>query len=735
MGTIAQLNVEIGASLAPLQAGLAAAKGELTGFGAVGEEVFQSVNGSLSQSAQQALLTAKSYAQLTDAVELLINEQNQFAAGTANWRVYQEAINKVDAQLNALDADAQRAGRSLATVVPPSGSLAGATAQFQGLNMMLRETHSLGISTTRGIVSMSAIGFPMLIKEIQMARQEGQGFGSILSTLGGQMFSATAIITLAGSAVAILAHHFLMGKEEIDKYRQAVDGIENSIAKEILSSRALLAVAADENQTREVRLQAVKKLREEYEPYLKGLSDEQILSGQIGDALKVINNALLQKVAMQAGEEKILPILRQQLDLQLKNIELQRTMDAAAGITKDAADKAATSGIKTLGIMRAQATGAKIEFDKNTEAINKLDTEINKMFEGIKGFISGSAALDVGKFTQGKEKVDQVEKAIRELGIALNEIKTKGWGVIKVDQAEISAIESTIKRLRDLGLNDNDSRILAYRVQIDGLNVDVLDEMVKNMVAAENAKLAGDKGEKIGIPVELKFKSPKDSSFSKEDVSLKEYAQKIKDDFKKLGLDAPMVLDYPLLMSKEEMKGTENSEGFLKRKQELETLKKMAGEIGDAFGEVFDTLITKGKLSFDAIGKLIGNLIKQLISAVVEAAVLSLVLNAIFPGSSLAGTSAWSFGGLFKNLSGFAIPHADGFIATGPTMFGNHMIGEKSSGEALIPLNRLSTMIGMGGSQGGRLEARFSRDEMIIWMSRGLQTNNRGYGNNNGFGL
>jgi hypothetical protein len=731
MGTIAQLNVEIGASIAPLQAGVEAAKGELTSFGQLSGEIFDQANTSLSQASQQAIATARSYKELQSAAELLYYEQSQLFKGSERWQTYQEAIRKVDAQLNELDGSARSAGAALATVTPSTAQMQPAIQQFQGFNMVLRETHSLGISTTRGLVSMSAIGFPMLAKEISAARSEGQSFGKIFTTLGGQLFTSTAIITLAGSAIAILAHHFLNSKETIDKYRQAVEGMEDTIGKEILSSRALITIAADENQTRGVRLQAVKKLREEYEPYLKGLSDEQILSGQIGDALKQINNALLQKVAMQAGEEKILPILRQQLDLQLKNLELQKTMQIASGITKEAADDAARHGIQTLGILRAQGAGAKIEFDKNTQAVEKLNEQINKMFEGIKGFISGSAALDIGKFTQGKDKVDQIQKALDELKITLEEIRTNGVGnLIKIDTESISAIESTIKRLRDLGVSNEDERIISLRVKISDLAREELPVMMRKLITEIEQKEATDDDKlKIKIPVKISNQVD-DKSYDKEFFNLQRNAERIKKDFKALGLDAPWQLDF--FQDTKDQNATEDSPEFKRRKKELEYLKTASKEIGQAFGQVFDTLVTKGKLSFDAIGKALIKLIEQLISAVVEAALLSVILSAF--GFTSFGGGGIGFSDILGTLTGLTKikPHADGFIATGPTMFGNQLIGERG-GEALIPLNRLSSMLGMNNGGGDKLMTRLTRDEILIWISRGLQSNNRGFGNNNGF--
>jgi tape measure domain-containing protein len=114
-----------------------------------------------------------------------------------------------------------------------------------------------------------------------------------------------------------------------------------------------------------------------------------------------------------------------------------------------------------------------------------------------------------------------------------------------------------------------------------------------------------------------------------------------------------------------------------------------------AFEDMFKTLIEGGKNAFGSFANALGDAVKQMLvqlaAAIAQAAILALLINAIFPG---AGGFKSVFGGLLKGESLFSfIPGlAEGGIV--PSGFPNDTFPARlSSGEAVIPLNRLNSML------------------------------------------
>ncbi len=153
-----------------------------------------------------------------------------------------------------------------------------------------------------------------------------------------------------------------------------------------------------------------------------------------------------------------------------------------------------------------------------------------------------------------------------------------------------------------------------------------------------------------------------------------------------------------------------------------------AAALGNAFGDVFKTLVTEGQLSFKSIEQALVSLISKLIATVAEAAILAVILSAISGG-------ALSFGGAFNSLLGLtkSIPHlAGGGIATSSTIAN---IGEAGP-EAIIPLSQIGNLLGnMGGTQRIEVIGRISGNDIVLINNRQNLRNSRSYGSNFNSGI
>lgn len=92
-----------------------------------------------------------------------------------------------------------------------------------------------------------------------------------------------------------------------------------SAGKEAGSLKILRAEIESTEVPMATRLQAIKNLKEEYPDYFKGLTNEQLLTGQVGDAYNLAAAAILRKARANAAAAKIEENSSKQLAIELKN--------------------------------------------------------------------------------------------------------------------------------------------------------------------------------------------------------------------------------------------------------------------------------------------------------------------------------------------------------------------------------------------------------------------------------
>lgn len=264
-----------------------------------------------------------------------------------------------------------------------------------------------------------------LLESLQRLKQETGTTGGALKALVTRLTGAdglglalslvTSTLSFAQMGFASWTRGFSSAGKEIDELTKKMDGFREDVAKELVSFRELTTVAADANAPIHERKKAVEELRKEYGPFLRNLSDEQILTNQLGDAYDKINKALLAKLTVQAAEEKIIPILKQQIEIQQKNADLQKDIAAAAGLSQKEIDAANKAGIQSVGIAAARAAGSKKELETNQKAITELQKQIDKLFDSIKGSLSLEKLIDIDK----DDPVKKVKTKVKEIAEVL----------------------------------------------------------------------------------------------------------------------------------------------------------------------------------------------------------------------------------------------------------------------------------------------------------------------------
>jgi TP901 family phage tail tape measure protein len=145
--------------------------------------------------------------------------------------------------------------------------------------------------------------------------------------------------------------------------------------------------------------------------------------------------------------------------------------------------------------------------------------------------------------------------------------------------------------------------------------------------------------------------------------------------------------------------------------------------IMSAVGGTIQNVLAQGMQDFENFGEIITRTLKAIAAELLATAIAAAILNALMPGSGgFAGAfkqiSGGGIGGALGSMFGGVPQLAEGGVVTKPTLA---MIGEGGESEAVIPLSKLSGMMGRGGNVNGMLRGR----DIVITNERAGQLLNR----------
>lgn len=240
--------------------------------------------------------------------------------------------------------------------------------------------------------------------------------------LGLAFSGLVSAITFAQVGTGAWTRGLVSSKKSVEDLEKAMDGFRESAAKEIVQFKELTSVAANANIPMVQRKQAVDQLQKEYPAYLGNMSQEDILAGKIGNAYDEITKALKAKIALQALEEKVIPIIKEQLKVQEDLLNAQKAVQAVAGLTaKDfaEADKFASSTgrINPLKGLQAEAVAASQKIPELQRAYKSFETQIQGMFNSMQPFIQASASLNQEHEKEKKNLFDIIKYRQKMAGL------------------------------------------------------------------------------------------------------------------------------------------------------------------------------------------------------------------------------------------------------------------------------------------------------------------------------
>ena len=744
MSSLGQLNVQIGATIDPLLAGLESAKTNLNNFSATSVNSF----GAMDTGAASA---AGSVMELQKQLDLLIIAQSRVAQGSELWGEYEAGIQATGMQIQTLeqaDLDLATANQTVAdsaNIAADANNSLGAAVQgttFQSLNLD-RGIGQLALGLQHGQVSM--FGMMSAMRGGIGAFQEGTAATGELAggfqALGASLISPESLIFLVAIGIAELANNMLNSKPKIDEAAKALDGFEKSAAKAMITLQQDIDIAKDTDIAYDIRKKSVDALRESYGPYLKNLSDEQILEGKLGTAIDDVNNALIAKVALQALQEKLLPLLKEEINNQLQINSLNKI---SADLNSVLGDGIKSTDDKTKILMGNFASGfgrAQTKVFELAVANQGLKDKIDGLIGSTKDLVKQTAGIDF------KGKLDKSTKSISDILAELQsklDLLNKQQLLFGTDEAtaRIGAIKSAINSLLHIKVSPSSSIINSLIGQIDEEQVhEQLTKLVKKATLDIHVKLpvsfssmAKDGGfEKMvqnyvddsNLASSMGIRIPA-SLYSKDTPGqLRGLLEKIQTEATDMGIKIPVGMD------------PEAAQTFLK---EIDTLASSASKafttglkgLGDSIGNAFSGQKNPLKALSSSLGSAIKALGAQMIEFGVVATGIKQAMNALF---TAMGPAALIAGGVALEILGTVIasttvhPHAEGGIFTQPTLLGNHLFGEAGP-EAIVPLNRLQDMTaGMGGQRVEVTgESRIEGTTLVTLFTRAQARNNRNYG-------
>lgn len=366
MPSLGNLNVEIGANLQPLEAGLNKAKSQLSDFGRTATTNLNGADASLKNLYQH--------------LDNLTASLSKTRFGTAQFKELETEITKTTVRIEALEVaelGAAKAGQALAVsnaeVASSSRTLGG------GLNVL---------KDGFGLIRQAAYLLP------------GIGIAGIFDVIGQAVIAAAEEMNLFSVQSKIVT-------EAIKDQNEAFASGAGNVTKELTQVQALIQAGRSEVLTRDQRNNAIKELQRIYPGILDNITAENIGSQQATIAINKLTDAIVRKSKAEA--------IASLISKTQENIFEQQNKPLADQLTIFDKIKAA---LKSAGNVGGAAEAANI-------ALENQATNVSELTQLLDGYVKQLNAVVVQQTAAGDfqiikpDKIANVEKAKK----AVNELK------------------------------------------------------------------------------------------------------------------------------------------------------------------------------------------------------------------------------------------------------------------------------------------------------------------------
>lgn len=471
---------------AGLKAQLKVAADEMRGFAKEQENIIkiqQASDGSLTQLRRQLSLLTAQYDNLSRELR---------TGATGKELVIQ--IQSVTKELNEAEQASMRFYRNVGNY---SSGWNGLNVQVQQL---ARELPSLAISMNTFFLAISN-NLPMLIDEIKLAKdrlaelkaegKEGTPVWKQLtkSLLGWQTALVVGITILSsyGSEIGNWVKGLFKAKENIDILKESLKAYNETVLEgrkaaqsQLTELKLLYDAAIDTAKSTDERTKAVKKLKDEYPDYFKGMDNEAILAGNAKAAYDNLTQSIIAnaraRASMDAMTENFSKIidLEPQINAEYSQVEQLRKeydklQETIKKVESQTSDPIALKGNQRLTALRLEATKIMDDIIEREEKIAKIRSEIyalNKRNAEIESDISIPDLLFNANNDSGKGKNNQNVKYLDTYQQKRAIRRTEQDILDTITESQLNAQKMAIDLMEDGNAKDLAQINLAYDAKI-----------------------------------------------------------------------------------------------------------------------------------------------------------------------------------------------------------------------------------------------------------------------------
>jgi hypothetical protein len=373
----------------------------------------------------------------------------------ANVTDLSQGVNQATSQLDKLAGAANK-------TAPQINKLKNATSQYNSVGVdfaRIIQDAPFGIIGVGNNITQLAGSFQQLKNSTGSTSQALKtAFASIFSSGNALILGISALTTV----FTILQQQGFFKTEKsaeslsdaLEEYRNKLDSVtkasiegQANSQREVQSFALLRAQAENANIPLSTRLEAVKDLKKEYPEYLKGLTDEQILTGNVGTAYDQLTKSIVATAKARAFSDTIaknsLDLLTIEQKAQQNVTDILNKQAKLAPLLAAQANQASKSRGEFTGLdlqildLQKEIRDLQLDQVSNIENANNLKTENLSLESKITEQISNGA-----KFTS------QQNESIKDNILTLEEF-TKKWN------ANEDAILRNLQAQRKLQVTQN----------------------------------------------------------------------------------------------------------------------------------------------------------------------------------------------------------------------------------------------------------------------------------------
>lgn len=431
------------------------------------------------------------------------------------------AAQSIQKGLDGVARTARQASEGVAQMGASVSQAASVAPRFNALGVSLqqvvRELPAFSMSVNTGFLAISN-NLPILADAIASARKEnealkasGQTAIPVWRQVAGSLFSwqtalvlAVTVLSTNGKEIATWISRQLSLGQAVDASAEAQKqlndasqrGTENA-QKELTQLNVLYGAATDDTRSRQERLDAVKRLQDEYPAYFKNLSDESIMAGQAADAYTRLTKSLTDAAIARASMDKMTQNATKLLDLKDQKEALEKQLAPAVALRDqlmktpvigEGGASALNNAILSVTRLENRLKGVNSEIDALNTANDKLAKGINisSLDNGGKGSTGKELNTNLSTIGGLTNKINELREAQSKASSdqAINLEKE-----IQLYQKRLNLLQLTIAKAMAGNLADNNYKDKLEAPGMTGvdaplmkLNIPVTFEMSQNQL-------------------------------------------------------------------------------------------------------------------------------------------------------------------------------------------------------------------------------------------------------------